>query len=300
MKLAVMADLHVDLVPGAQQRLTDFYAAAQRENADMIVNLGDFAAPKEENRWVAKLWKDCPVPHCMVLGNHDMDESDKSRWMQFYGLKRSYDTFVFGGMQFILLDTNYFHLNGICYDYAYGNYYAYKREFLGAEQRRWLCSVLEQTELPCILFSHEGLENTGDREEVLAILKQYRDKITVCINGHNHVDGLTEEEGIHFLDVISMSQHWIGETTNLLTAEDCKGHYTEEEFREYKWLQYMVPLAETMYEMVEINLEQKSMSVSGTKSHFIGKTPIERGHSGTINGIAMTAEVESKIFYWGK
>lgn len=298
MKLAVMADLHVDLVPGAQRRLTDFYTAAQRENADMIVNLGDFAAPKPENQWVADMWKNCPLPHCMVLGNHDMDKSDKSKWMQFYGLKRSYDTFVFEGIQFILLDTNHFNLNGICYDYAYQNYFDKQREFLGAEQRRWLRGVLEQAEVPCVLFSHEGLENTGDKEEVLAILKEYRDKIVVCINGHNHVDGVTEKEGIHFLDVISMSQHWLGETTQLLTAEACAGHFTKEEFQQYSLLKYMTPLKEAMYEFVDIDLEQKRVSISGTRSNFVGKSPIERGHSGTINGIAMTAEVKEKTFYW--
>lgn len=299
MKLAVMADLHIGLMPDGKKRLQDFYAAAQREHADMIVNLGDFAAPKPENQWVADRWKSCPVPHCMVLGNHDMDESDKSGVMQFYGLKRSYDTFVFEGVQFILLDTNHFERNGICYDYAYRNYFDKQREFLGAEQRRWLLGVLEQTELPCVLFSHEGLENTGDKEEVLAILKQYRNKIAVCINGHNHVDGLTEQEGIHFLDVISMSQHWIGETTHLLTAEECTDYCSEEVFRKHRWLPYVVPLADTMYEMIEIDLEQKRIAVSGPQSSFIGKSPVERGHSGLLNGIAMTAEVKEKTFYWG-
>lgn len=294
-----MADLHVDLVPGAQRRLTDFFAAARREHADMIVNLGDFAAPGPENQWVADMWRSCPVPHCMVLGNHDMDESDKSGVMQFYGLKRSYDTFVFEGVQFILLDTNHFERNGICYDYAYRNYFGKQREFLGAEQRRWLRDVLTQTELPCILFSHEGLENTGDKEDVLAILKEYRDKMVACINGHNHVDGVTEQEGIHFLDVISMSQHWIGETTQLLTAEECAGYFTEETFRQYPFLKYMTPLAEAMYEFVDIDLEKRQISVSGTRSSFVGRSPVERGHSGTINGIAMTAEVKERTFCWG-
>ena len=158
--------------------------------------------------------------------------------------------------------------------------------------------MLEQTKLPCVLFSHEGLENTGDREEVLAILKQYRNKIVMCINGHNHVDGMTEKEGIRFLDVISMSQHWLGETTHLLTVEDCAGYFTEEAFQQYQFLKYMTPLAEAMYEFVDIDLKQKRVSVSGTKSCFIGKSPVERGHSGTINGIAMTTEVTEKTFCW--
>lgn len=75
-------------------------------------------------------------------------------------------------------------------------------------------------------------------------------------------------------------------------------HFTEEEFRQYPFLKYMTPLKEAMYEFVDIDLEQKRVSISGTRSNFVGKSPVERGHSGTINGIAMTAEVKEKMFCW--
>lgn len=53
MKLAVMADLHVDLVPGAQRRLTDFYTAAQRENAGYDCEFGGFC--RSRNRKISGL-----------------------------------------------------------------------------------------------------------------------------------------------------------------------------------------------------------------------------------------------------
>ncbi len=300
MKLAVMADLHVDLIPGGRQRLEAFYAAAQEEKAHIIINLGDFAAPKQENKWVAELWRMCPMPHLMVLGNHDMDESDKSKWMQFYGMERSYDTVIMGGVQFILLDTNYFNMGGICYDYAYRNYFDKAREFVGAAQQEWLREVLENADSPCVLLSHEGLENVGDKEEVMQILRENRDKIVVCINGHNHVDGLTIQEGIHFLDIVSMTQQWVGSEYDVLTEQECEGVFTKEEFQQYPCLKFTAPYQEPLYEFVEIDMLHKSVSVWGTKSRYIGRSPEERGHCGNVNGVSLSTGVQKKSFVWGE
>lgn len=300
MKIAAMADLHVGAVPRAQERMRVFWEAAKREQVDMVINLGDFAAPKEENQWVADSWKNCPLPHALVLGNHDMDESDKSRYMRFFGLKRSYDSFAVGGIQWILLDTNYFNFGGVCYDYAHANYYDKKRECLGDLQIAWLREVLEKSTMPCVLLSHEGLHYAGDKDKIWPVLREFRDKIAVCINGHNHVDGLTVLEGIGFLEVVSMSQHWLGTDAERLTLQECNGYFSPREFEDYQFLRYMAPYENAMYEIIEFDLDNKCVSVRGSESAFVGRSPRERGHSGTMHGIEQSTKVKEKTFYWGR
>ena len=199
-----------------------------------------------------------------------------------------------------MLDTNYFNFGGVCYDYAYANYYDKKREYLGDLQIEWLQHVLDKSSLPCVLLGHEGLHYAGDQEKIWPVLKQYRNKIALCINGHNHVDGLTVQEGIGFLEVVSMSQHWLGDEAELLTLQECNGYFSPEEFEEYRFLRYMAPYEKAMYEILEFDLDNNCVSVRGSKSAFVGRSPRERGHSGAIHGIEQTTEVKEKLFYWGR
>ena len=55
---AVVSDLHQDIAHDAEERLSTFLRAANDNQVDFIIELGDFCFPKEENKPFLKLWQD--------------------------------------------------------------------------------------------------------------------------------------------------------------------------------------------------------------------------------------------------
>ncbi len=86
-RFVVYSDLHHDLIPSRPEALRKIVGAAEREKADFLIDLGDLAFPLPQNRVIADILDSAAVPVCHVLGNHDMDRSDKKAYMDFFGME---------------------------------------------------------------------------------------------------------------------------------------------------------------------------------------------------------------------
>ena len=77
--MGIVADIHKDLMPDADERLSVFIAEAQRRKADFIIQLGDFCMADSKNLDFMGIWETFKGPKYHVLGNHDMDKNSKKR-----------------------------------------------------------------------------------------------------------------------------------------------------------------------------------------------------------------------------
>src|SRR5210317_478962 len=157
-KFAVCTDVHQDLIHDASDRLEDFVKAAEEDNVDFIIQLGDFCMPYENNEPFLKVWNSFEGPRYHVLGNHDMDISPKIVTQDFWGMERPYYSFDQGSYHFVVLDPNFYKDNDRFIAYSNGNYYkhAETRSFIPALQLEWLKEDLAKTEKHTVVFSHQS------------------------------------------------------------------------------------------------------------------------------------------------
>ncbi len=302
----LIADLHREIMHDAPQRLEAFLAAARKRKADFIISLGDFCHSRQAHEDVRAIWNSFPGGRYLVLGNHDTDASDKLTWMRFFGLRRVYDSFDWGGFHFCLLDTNTVSLDGIDYDYGNRNYFAFQayRENLSASQLNWLKDDLAATKNPTVLFSHAsladpavGIRNHGQLRALLLEARRQGPGVIAAFNGHNHVDGYLVQDGIHYLDVNSASNCWLGEEY----ACDTYGSQVE---REYPWIRCTAPYRDALFTFVELDSQARTLSMSGMKSSFVGPTPQQRGHkgysghTGVSGGFVIRPSIEERILHY--
>lgn len=123
-RLAVIADLHHGLAPDAIWRFDTFLAAVgARKDIDAVWQLGDFCYSDAGSADCLARWHALRLPRYNVLGNHDMDRTDKPGAMAAWRMSaRHYDS-VIGGWRFVVLDLNHFKKDGDLHPYANGNYF---------------------------------------------------------------------------------------------------------------------------------------------------------------------------------
>ena len=305
-RFGIIADLHREIMHDAPQRLTAFIQAAREQNADFIVSLGDFCHSLEAHEDVRTIWNSFPGGRYLVLGNHDTDQSDKLTWMRFFGLRRIYDSFDWGGFHFCLLDTNTVSLEGIDYDYGNRNYFAFEdyRENLSASQLAWLKSDLAAAHGPTVLFSHAsladpniGIRNRQQLREIVLDSRRQGPGVIAAFNGHNHVDGCLVQDGVPYIDVNSASNCWLGEAY----ACDTYGPQVE---CDHPWIRCTAPYRDALFTFVELDDQTRTLSISGMQSEFVGPTPQQRGHSGRSDhsgvpgGFAIRPVIEERILHY--
>ncbi len=305
-RFGIIADLHREIMHDAPQRLEAFIQAAKEKDADFIVSLGDFCHSLEAHRDVREIWNRFPGGRYLVLGNHDTDASDKLTWLRFFGLGRIYDSFDWGGFHFCLLDTNTVSLNGIDYDYGNRNYFAFPtcRENLSASQLAWLERDLKEAKGPTILFSHASLADPKvgirNHQQLRSLLRASRKQglgVIAAFNGHNHVDGHFMQDGIHYLDVNSASNCWLGEAY----ASDTYGPQVE---ADHPWIRCTAPYQDALFTFVELDSHARTIAISGMQSRFVGPEPQQRGHSGYSDhtavpgGFAIRPAIEERLLHY--
>jgi len=53
--------------------------------------------------------------------------------------------------------------------------------------------------------------------------------------------------------------------------------YSQEIDRQYPWIKYTVPYQDSIYGIVTLDLQKRTMELDGCKSEFVGSTPWELG-----------------------
>lgn len=259
-RFGMIADAHADLIPDKMKRLDSFMEKVFTSETDFILQLGDFCFPKLENLDFVELWNTYGGSKYHVLGNHDMDVSSKGVIMDYLGMTDAYYSFDQGGVHFVVLDANYLYADGEYKHYDTANFYVDDslRTFINSEQLEWLRSDLKTNQLPTIIFSHQSLINplwgVKNRVEVQQILEEANkeagyQKVIACFNGHDHIDFHRSLNGIHYIELNSMSYQWVGAKYSNKTRYDA-ALYTA-----YPNLDKIAPYEEALYTFVEIDLQ---------------------------------------------
>lgn len=274
-RFVLYADLHHDLIPERPEALRGIVRTAEREKADFLIDLGDLAFPLPQNQVIRDILDSAAVPVYHVLGNHDMDRTDKRAYLDFFGMKEPHYYFDKGQFRFIVLDTNYFQdKEGKEHSYANGNYYgAPVLDHVGGGQAEWLEGLLADRSKIVVIFSHAPLNDKYDRVEQYAhlhkIITDARDagtRIAAVLGGHNHSDSHFVIDGIHYLQMNSASYIWGGE------AFANREHYPDSVYAKYPSLQYCIPYAVPLYAVFTVD-SRGNLMIEGMEGSYVAPAP---------------------------
>ena len=298
----LIADAHQDIMHDAEQRLEAFVAASQSKGTDFNIQLGDFCFPIRENRNFLRIWEQYSGPKYHVLGNHDMDKSTKAATRDFWGMTSDYYSFDVGGYHFVVLDANFLNLEGTFVDYAKANFYIddSHRTWVHPEQIEWLAEDLAGTDLPTVVFSHQGLMHdiwgVKNRTRIQKVLEAANEKagtqkVLACFNGHNHVDSHRCINGIHYLEMNSLSYQWLGE------KYQCFTRYAKEVYETRPVLSKVAPFADPLYAFVTLAAGQ--VRIEGRSSQWLGPSPTDLGLPHGFYATPFTPEISDRALSFG-
>lgn len=282
LSFGIVSDAHHGMLPDTNQRLEKFIAEAQRNEVDFIIQLGDFCHKEPKSKAFLNTWQQFKGNKYHVLGNHDMDLSDKKEIMEFWEMPQSYYSFVEKGIRFIVLDANFLYTEGKFIDYAHANFYVDSnlRTYIDEEQIEWFASELSASDLPTVVVSHQSLWHyqwgVKNRLSLQKHMEKHKENIICCLNGHNHIDFHHHQNGIDYFEINSMSYQWIGDSFK-------KGQYSEEQLSEYKWLEHIAPYQDPLFATVHIE-PGKKLLIEGVKSQWVPPSPEEAGIPAQIYG----------------
>ena len=251
-KMAVVADVHLDIAKDGEKRIDAFLKAAREENVDFIIHLGDFAYPNDTSKTkcpidkmpsnvrnayerpskidkeaILKKYSSFEKPAYHTMGNHDFDFLSPDDAIRMYGIPNGYYSFHMNGWHFIVLDGNYFKdENGNYVHYDCANYFYRNLPYLNPEQLNWLENELKDGDEPVVMFSHQALfhydgciKNLPDFEKIIKEAKSRGREIRMCLSGHMHLDDLDLIDGTYYHNVASL----FGDTQHFLHDISCQG-----------------------------------------------------------------------------
>lgn len=297
-KFGVIADLHHALIHNGLQRLTQFLDAAEKEDVDFIVELGDFHilayddqtesgkhrrfTPAQVHRKFEPLrrFNSFKKPAYHVLGNHDCDYYDYQTTLQLYEMEHNYYAFHVNGWHFIALDGNYMRdEEGNYLHYSKGQYFKKKGTlpYINPEQLEWLEKELAQGDEPVVIFSHQPLFdyhacilNLKDFQDVITRAKAKGRDIKLCVNGHLHVDDLDCVDGTLYYNANAVSSgDWVGKA---YAAQ----RYSDKTEKDNPYLQYIIPYKKALYTF--ITLDDEGFHVTPRKGGLVSPTTEELGY----------------------
>ena len=277
-RFGICTDIHKDMMHDADQRLQVFVSEMNEKDVDFIVQLGDFTQPRDNNASFMKIWNSFEGPSYHVLGNHDMDNYEGEKFnrehtVNYLGMPAQYYSFDVSGYHFVVLDGN---------DKKDPPHKGYAH-YIGAEQMTWLKKDLTQTELPVVVFSHqsiedperEGVDNGDEVRKILeeANLESGKKKVIACFSGHHHIDYATSINGIHYIQINSMSYFYLGGDYPMI-------RYSKEIDKQYPYIKYTAPYKDPLFALVEID-SRGIIRITGRESSWVGPDPSELGYRET-------------------
>ncbi len=236
--VAHITDVHIRPDLNAPDRFKKCLEEIKKKKVDFFLNGGDsiFDASyndvkRERVTALWSVWDDCMEPlkgyevHSCI-GNHDTwwaapDKTDemygKNYVVKRLGIPARYYSFSKAGWHFIILDGNNASIS------------------LDEEQLNWLKKELEQLPAgtPTLLMSHYPILGVtpfweGGMHSDYKILKElfykHRDKVKVCLSGHNHLLDAAAYNGTQYFCNGAMSGFWWGKGDAKSAGE---GYYEE-------------------------------------------------------------------------
>ena len=265
-RFGMLADIHQDIIPDGEDRLSKFIASMKNQNPDFIIQLGDFCQPKGENKSFFNIWNQFEGPKYHVIGNHDTDGGYSfDQVLKFWQAKKAYYSFDHGGYHFLILNAN---------EEKIMSNYSGPTGIISDAQRDWIEEDLAKTNLPVIVFCHQGMDNDvggvyqGTLIRVIferANAKVNFKKVRLVFSGHHHQDYCNMINNIHYVQINSMSYQWMGEKYP-------SSHYSAEMERKRPVLKYIAPYADPIWAFVTI-YDNGTIEIKGRKSHFVNPTP---------------------------
>jgi 3',5'-cyclic AMP phosphodiesterase CpdA len=193
-------------------KLSECAALMNAEKVDFLIELGDFKdqdKPPVEKKTLSylqaaeKVLKRFKGPTYHVLGNHDIDSISKVQFLKRVDntkidSNRSYYSFDFKGLHFIVLDANY-RTDGT--DYDHGNF-DWTDANIPSKELDWLRKDLAAAPGAVIVFIHQLLDGTGsvyvkNAAKVRQILEA-SGKVLTVFQGHHHSGSYSNIAGIHY------------------------------------------------------------------------------------------------------
>ena len=284
LKFAIVSDLHASAMPDGKERVQAVVDAANKENVDFLIQLGDFIRLDSISRSLDSIWNEYEGEKYHVLGNHDLDAYTKEEFLKGFGIPNRYYSFDKGDFHFIVLDGNNLYDGKEYRHYAKSNYLKAKsamRAFVDPEQLEWLINDLAATDKKCILFSHQSIDsfmNNGD--EVRAVLENANKhagfkKVVLAFSGHNHSNYTKEINGITYIQINSASYVWVGKPT--MTEK----RYPQAINEKYRLLRYSITYDKPLYAIV--TLAKDRIDIKGTQADFLPPTPQDLGLGDSID-----------------
>lgn len=292
-KFAIASDFHAPDVPGGKERVEAFIKAANDENVDFIIELGDFCRLDSSSQVYREIWNSFEGDKYHAIGNHDLDRYSTAEYVTGMSLPNRYYSFDREGFHFVVLDgNNYFDGEKIIhYDHAnYGAYPFTNHSYIDKEQMEWLANDLASTDLKTILFSHQSIESElKNGAEVRSILEKENKragfkKVLLAFSGHDHTNYTKNINGIAYMQINSASYVWIGEPT--MTEK----RFPKEINEKYSLMQYSMMYDKPLYAIVTLTGE--GADIKGTRAEFIPPAPVEIGLGDSIGVYPLVSTIE--------
>ena len=194
-------------------------------------------------------------------------------------------------------DTNGYHfivLDGNDKDPSPNRPPGYAR-YIGHEQLQWLEKDLSSTNLPTIVFCHQGLDNDlGGIDNATAsrlVLEKANqkagfNKVQFVFSGHHHQDYYNQINGIHYIQINSMSYNWLGGDYQHI-------RYSEKVDKSHPWIKYTVPYKDPIWAYAEIST-RGTLQLYGKKTEFVGPSPKELGVDPSKFGYPIVASISDR------
>ena len=288
LRFGLCADVHKDIMHDADSRLKAFIDDATDKDLDFIIQLGDFCRPYDYNQEFMSIWNSFPGKKYHVLGNHDMDGGfTRDQTVKYWNATGKNYSFDSKGYHFIVLDGN-------DKDPSPEHPSGYAR-FIGKEQLQWLDHDLEKTDLPSIIFSHQGLDNDlggiYNATESRLVLERANEqanfqKVQFVFSGHHHQDYHNTINGIHYIQINSMSYQWLGDNHKHI-------RYSEEVDKSHPWIKFTVPYKDPLWAIAEIDSDQ-TLRLFGRRTEFVGPSPEDLGVDKRIFGYPIVPYISDK------
>ena len=223
--VAHITDVHIREGDNAPERFKKCLNEVKKHKVDFFLNGGDsiHAADYKDvtreqmlSQW--SIWDDCmrdtisqyEVHSC--IGNHDpwwaAPEKSDEMYGKEYVVKRlripnRYYSFRKAGWHFIILDGNN------------------KNVSLDEEQLKWLTDELASLPkgTPVVLMSHYPILGAtpilvggghSDFKTLKTLFYQHKDKVRICLSGHQHLQDATQYNGVKYCCNGAMSGFWWG------------------------------------------------------------------------------------------